>query len=172
MSPANHLDKADLYFTMLGTAIRYVPCRMSCSSLTSFRIAQALNLHRLGPDPDMTTSEGSLSIAREVRKRTWYQLVIQGVSFHEVRSESSADDQTGFTLRSMVRTVSSVRVGGESASDPQRYTHSSSTPLSPRMSEMKPGYRYTCLITCPHLINTSSTSRRVSFVSSLLFVTT
>lgn len=50
-----------------------------------FRVAQALNLHRLGPDdPRLYKSKVSkvskLIIAREVRKRTWYQLVYQGES--------------------------------------------------------------------------------------------
>lgn len=75
VSPANHLDKADLYFTMLGTAIRSVRIIIwSGVGTHSVRIAQALNLHRLGPGKP----EGKVSIAREVRKRVWHQLVIQG----------------------------------------------------------------------------------------------
>ncbi|KAL7419985.1 hypothetical protein Q5752_004948 [Cryptotrichosporon argae] len=67
VSPANHLGKADLYFTLLGAAVR---------------VAQALNLHRLGPDGyDRRTVRAAVLVAREVRKRVWWQLVIQD-SFH------------------------------------------------------------------------------------------
>ncbi|KAK8865570.1 hypothetical protein IAR55_000714 [Kwoniella newhampshirensis] len=64
ISPANHLGHADLYYTMLGAAIK---------------VAQALNVHRLGPDPYSGGDHinGQSSIAREVRKRTWGQLIIQ-----------------------------------------------------------------------------------------------
>ncbi|ADV23044.1 hypothetical protein I305_03729 [Cryptococcus gattii E566] len=64
-SAANHVGKADLYFTLLGAAVR---------------IAQALNLHRLGPDSELLykSKNSKLIIAREVRKRTWYQLLYQG----------------------------------------------------------------------------------------------
>lgn len=61
-SSAVNTGKADMYFTLLGAAIR---------------VAQALNMHRLGPDKDSKYSD----IAREVRKRTWYQLLYQD-AFH------------------------------------------------------------------------------------------
>lgn len=45
------------------------------------RVAQALNLHGLGPDPEEQQGQrnGASCIAREVRKRAWWQLVIQGM---------------------------------------------------------------------------------------------
>ncbi|KAL7416684.1 hypothetical protein BDY24DRAFT_201110 [Mrakia frigida] len=69
VSPANHLGKSDLYFTMLATAIR---------------IAQALNINHLSSD-SYPAQPGQVSppmdhralITREVCKRTWWQLVIQ-----------------------------------------------------------------------------------------------
>lgn len=66
VSVSNHLGHSDLYFTQLAAAIK---------------IAQTLNMNHLGPDtyPQSTTSVDSRSlIVREVCKRTWWQLVIQG----------------------------------------------------------------------------------------------
>ncbi|CDZ98349.1 Zn(2)-C6 fungal-type DNA-binding domain [Phaffia rhodozyma] len=74
VSPANHLGKSDLYFTMLATAIR---------------IAQTLNISHLGPDTyplskHPTNSNQSRQpmdrqalITREVCKRVFYQLLMQ-----------------------------------------------------------------------------------------------
>ena len=50
-----------------------------------FRVAQALNLNHLGPDPYLQAGDNGAQrmtpkaiINREVKKRTWWQLVIQG----------------------------------------------------------------------------------------------
>lgn len=62
---ANNIGKADLYFTLLGSAVR---------------IAQSLRLHQLGPDAEQTyhSKNSKVIVEREVRKRTWYQLLYQG----------------------------------------------------------------------------------------------
>lgn len=54
---------------------------------TTLRVAQALNLNHLGPDPYPQSGDNKAQrltpkavINREVKKRTWWQLVIQGKS--------------------------------------------------------------------------------------------
>lgn len=81
-SPANHLDKTDLYFTVLGAAIRCVRTSPAWLRNAEYaRIAQALNLHRLGPDPNSKAAPlgGSAIVIREVKKRIWWQLTCQGI---------------------------------------------------------------------------------------------
>lgn len=84
-SAAVNSGKADMYFTLLGAAIR---------------VAQALNLHRLGPDPNPQEPD----IAREVRKRTWYQLLYQD-AFHVAFNGACSIQYTQFNTPKPVHCI-------------------------------------------------------------------
>lgn len=72
----NHLGQTDLYFTQLAAAVK---------------IAQTLNLNHLGADSypsaaSATQLDPRALIVREVCKRAWWQLVIQGAPCSRLRS--------------------------------------------------------------------------------------
>jgi hypothetical protein len=86
---------------------------------TTLRVAQALNLNHLGPDPYSQPGHNGAQrmtskaiINREVKKRTWWQLVIQGDSCPRSAFEANSVDsfihnsQTGFMPLSTGATVS------------------------------------------------------------------
>lgn len=93
-SAANHIGKADLYFTLLGAAVR---------------IAQALNLHRLGPDSELLykSKNSKLIIAREVRKRTWYQLLYQD-AFHVAFNGACSINRAQFNTAPPIHCIDSM----------------------------------------------------------------
>ncbi|KIR28607.1 hypothetical protein I309_02533, partial [Cryptococcus deuterogattii LA55] len=93
-SAANHVGKADLYFTLLGAAVR---------------IAQALNLHRLGPDSELLykSKNSKLIIAREVRKRTWYQLLYQD-AFHVAFNGACSINRAQFNTAPPIHCIDSM----------------------------------------------------------------
>ena len=57
---AHNFNKSDLICVLVSSAIR---------------IAQCLNLHRLGPDPAISSGNAQGIIDREVKKRVWWFLV-------------------------------------------------------------------------------------------------